>query len=244
MDLWKQCEKLKEECNWIELSRTVSEDTLHWSGFPAITNEQKFFMDNDGFDAHTYNIIGQFGTHADAPNHFVKGGNSLDYFTPKDMLMPLCVIDKSKEAAKNADFMLCKSDILDWEKEYGKIPKGAFVALRTDWSKKTTQDEMENADEDGNSHYPGWSVEAIEFLVKECEIASIGHETSDTDPAVFSAKNGYLGETYILSQNRFQIELMINLDKCPNVGALIFCTFPKLKGATGFTARCFAICNK
>ena len=43
-------------------------------------------------------------------------------------------------------------------------------------------------------------------------------------------------------QDKIQIELLCNLDKVPPVGAVIFCTFPKLKGGTGFPARCFAIC--
>ncbi|WP_343003733.1 hypothetical protein [Clostridium sp. 2218st1_F5_2218SCRN_220325] len=53
-----------------------------------------------------------------------------------------------------------------------------------------------------------------------------------------------VAEYYILSTGRFQIELLRNLDQCPATGAVIFCTFPKVKDATGFTARCFAICPR
>ena len=52
----------------------------------------------------------------------------------------------------------------------------------------------------------------------------------------------YPGEQYILEVNRFQIEVMRNLDQCPAVGAMIVCGFPKLKDGVGFPARCFAIC--
>ena len=52
----------------------------------------------------------------------------------------------------------------------------------------------------------------------------------------------YPGEQYILEVNRFQIEVMRNLDQCPAVGAMIVCAFPKLKDGVGFPARCFAIC--
>ena len=53
-----------------------------------------------------------------------------------------------------------------------------------------------------------------------------------------------IGEYYILSTGKYQIELLKNLDLCPATGAVILCTFPKIKDGTGFTARCFAICPK
>ena len=53
----------------------------------------------------------------------------------------------------------------------------------SNWSKRKTQEAMENADEEGVKHYPGWSMEALEFLVKERNVGAIGHEQADTDPA-------------------------------------------------------------
>ena len=70
----------------------------------------------------------------------------------------------------------------------------------------------------------------------------MGHETPDSDPASRQARIGLAAEDYILKPATIQIELLCNLDKVPPVGAVIFCTFPKLKGGTGFPARCFAIC--
>ena len=74
-------------------------------------------------------------------------------------------------------------------------------------------------------------------------VTAIGHETSDTDPPAISSKLGYVGETYILDQQRYQIELLRNLDQLPPTGALIVCGFPKVVDGAGFTARCFAICE-
>lgn len=56
--------------------------------------------------------------------------------------------------------------------------------------------------------------------------------------------NPFIGETYILSKDRIQVELLTNLDKLPETGAIIFVTFPKVKNGSGFTARCFAIVEK
>ena len=139
------------------------------------------------------------------------------------------------------DYSVTMADFRKWEEKYGKIPEGCFVALRTDWYK---QDDLDNLDSEGNKHYPGWSMEVLKFLVNERNIKAIGHETSDTDPAIEGAKNGLIMEYYILEQNRYQIELLRNLDKLPPKGALIFCGFPKVKKGSGFPARCIAISPK
>ena len=73
-------------------------------------------------------------------------------------------------------------DILEWESVHGKIPEGSFVAFMSNWSKRKTQEAMENADEEGVKHYPGWSMEALEFLVKDLcddffDIAMIQNKT-------------------------------------------------------------------
>lgn len=244
LNLWEELNKLKETCKWVDLSHEVSSDTPHWHGFGSLKSSTLYDIEKDGFTTHTYEIVGQYGTHVDAPIHFVKGGRTLDTLTPEDMVLPLCVIDKSKEVEKNNDFAVTLQDILEWESVNGKIPAGSFVAFMSNWSKRANQEAMENKDENGVKHYPGWSMEALEFLVKERNVAAIGHEQADTDPAFIAQNEGMIGEYYILSAGKYQIELLKNLDLCPATGAVIFCTFPKIKDGTGFTARCFAICPK
>ena len=116
--------------------------------------------------------------------------------------------------------------------------------MRSDWCKRwpDEKDCME-FDEKGNVHYPGWSLETIKFLVEERNVGAIGHEAFDTAPPALEEDKPMESETYILSQNRIQIEVMANLDKVPPAGAIIFCTFPKAKNASGFPARCFALCE-
>jgi kynurenine formamidase len=42
-------------------------------------------------------------------------------------------------------------------------------------------------------------------------------------------------------RDRYQIELLANLDRVPQAGAIAVVTFPKPKGGFGFPARVFAI---
>jgi kynurenine formamidase len=240
-ELWDRLKSAKENLEWIELSNTVSGDTPHWDGFPAMRQRLIYDFDPDGFRAFEYTIVGQFGTHVDAPVHFCPGQVTLDAFGPRDMVYPLCVLDRTEACRENSDYQLTVEDVLNWENQYGKIPAGAFAALRSGWSRRATGREMDNCDAAGQKHYPGWSLEALQFLTEERKIGAIGHETSDTDSAVTAEPSHYACETYILSTGRLQVELLKNLDRVPPVGAVIFVTFLKMKGGSGFPARCFAV---
>jgi hypothetical protein len=94
---------------------------------------------------------------------------------------------------------------------------------------------MRNADEKGIAHYPGWSKEVLTYLYEKQKITASGHETTDTDPGIATSRGDYSLETYILSQDRYQIELLTNLDKVPEYGAIIVVTFPKPKHGSGFS---------
>jgi len=232
--LWDVIADIKANCKFVELSHEVSPETPHWSGFPDMSVETMFDYP-DGFFVNKFTLVSQYGTHVDAPSHFVEGRRMLNEIGADEMILPLCVIDIVDKAQADHDYAASVDDIKAWEAEHGEIPAGSFVALRTDWSKR---EDMDNMDAEGNKHYPAWSVDAIKYLVEEKGICAMGHETSDTDPPVIP---GFLGETYILDQNHYQIELLKNLDQVPATGAVIVCGFPRVKNGAGFTARCFAI---
>jgi len=158
------------------------------------------------------------------------------------MLLPLVVLDIHENASANPDYTISMDDVSAWESRYGKIPEGCFVALRTDWSKRwPNQTAMLNIDRDGTMHYPGWSMEVLRYLYEDRKITASGHETTDTDPGIQTSKDDYMLESYILGHDHFQIELLANLDKVPEYGALIVVAFPKPEGGSGFPARAFAI---
>lgn len=52
----------------------------------------------------------------------------------------------------------------------------------------------------------------------------------------------YPGEQYILSVDRCQIEVIDHLDELPATGAVIFCTFPKVRDGVVHPACVFVIC--
>ena len=181
----------------MDLSHQINAESPHFPALPALQQEDLFTL-KDGFHVQKFTVVGQYGTHIDAPIHFVEGGRWLDEIDLKDLLLPLYVIDKSKEVAENPNFILSKQDILDFEAEHGQIAEGAFVAFRSDWSKRwPDQDAMRNLDENGVQQSPGWSREALEFLIHERHVKAVGHETFDTDAGIPAAEHGLVNEYYL-----------------------------------------------
>ncbi|KXT73435.1 hypothetical protein STRDD10_01517 [Streptococcus sp. DD10] len=226
---------------WVDLSHQIDETSPHFPALPALQKKDLFTLE-DGFHVQEFSVVGQYGTHIDAPIHFVKGGRWLDEIELKDLFLPLFVIDKSAEVAQNPNYILSKKDIEDFEAVHGQIPAGSFVAFRTDWSKRwPNQDAMRNLDKNGVQQSPGWSREALEFLIKERKVKAVGHETFDTDAGIPAAEHGLLNEYYLLEQDIFQVEVLTNLDQVPATGSLISIAFPHWKEATGSPVRAIAI---
>jgi kynurenine formamidase len=101
---------------------------------------------------------------------------------------------------------------------------------------------MQNKDEKGVSHYPGWSLPALKYLYEERKITASGHETTDTDPGIATTKDDYSLETYILSTNHYQIELLTNLVRFPSLARLSWSVFRNQKAARGFPRVCSRLC--
>nr|VFJ69649.1 MAG: Kynurenine formamidase [Candidatus Kentron sp. FW] len=231
-----------EESTFVDLTHAFDPNIPHWHGFQPSERKTLYTHEQHGFFVEEFTHVGQWGTHVDPPGHFFSGMRLVDDIALEEMVMPLVVIDVHEKVKANPDYQLTMDDIRQWEKTHGSIPKGAFVAMRTDWWKRwPSQEAMMNKDEKGIKHYPGWSLDVLEYLYEEREITASGHEPTDTDPGVSTSKNDYSLEAYILKRNHYQIELMKNLDKVPESGALVIATWPKVKDGSGFPARVFAI---
>lgn len=241
-----QIQQILQTKKFVDLTHAFGPGIPHWKGFPEEKRETIYSFEKkagtlgDGFFAETFTHVGQWGTHVDPPAHFVKGLRTVDQIELKEMMLPLVVIDVHEECAEDPDYTLTMERVERWEKQHGVIPAGAFVAMRSDWSKKWPDaTAMDNKDAAGTPHFPGWSIETLKFLYETRKITASGHETTDTDPG--NTKTEGALETYLLGTNHYQIELLANLDQVPEAGAMVISTFPKPKGGSGFPARVFAI---
>ncbi len=239
--LWAVANDLRSR-RIVDLTHAFDVDTPRWKGFPAMKRRALYTYAKDGFLAEEFAHVGQYGTHVDPPGHFHTGKRMVDEIHPREMILPLVVMDLHERASRDPDCELTLADVEAWERRYGSVPSGAFVALRTDWSKRwPSQDRMLNRDAAGVAHYPGWGLAALKYLCLRRRITAIGHETTDTDRGLSTSKGQYPCETYLLGQDRYQIELLANLDQVPAAGAMVLVTWPKPKRGSGFPARVLAI---
>jgi kynurenine formamidase len=241
----EQAYKSIHDATFVDLTHSFSPTIPHWKGIEPATVVSPYTIERDGFHIEVFTHAGQWGTHVDPPAHFHRGLKTIDQIDPQEFLLRLVVIDVHEKVERNPDYVVTLDDVKDWELRHGAIPEGAFVALRTDWSKRwPNQQAMQNTDAQGIDHYPGWSRPVLEFLYETRKIAASGHETTDTDPGLATSKDDYSLESYVLGTNHFQIELLNSLDKVPEAGALVLVAFPKPEAGSGFPARVVAILPK
>ena len=225
---------------FVDLTQTFSPSTPVWEGFGQATfspaadpaTRRPYTIEKDGYRAVQYTLVGEYGTHIDAPAHFDAHGKTLDELPVKEMILPLVVFDITPKLRQDPNHALSLEDILAWEKVHGRVPAGSFAALRTDMSK----DWEANPQRFKRQPFPAWSFEAIQFLYQQRGITANGHEAMDTDTS-----SDLKSETWLLHHGHWQIEIMANLDQVPETGALLVVAWPKPKGAVGFPARAFAI---
>jgi kynurenine formamidase len=241
--LWELYNTGLAGATFTDLSHAFHPGQPRFGLFPDEEREVLFdFSKGHGFQVHRYGIVGQWGTHVDPPVHFIEGGRTLDQLPVSEMLLPLVILDISERVAADADATPTLDDIVQWEARNGRIPEKSFVALRTDWWKRwPDSDRFYNRSDDGVVHTPGWTREVLEQLFVERGITAIGHEQIDTDPGLATSAGSYALEHYVLSLDRWQIELLARLDEVPEAGALILASWPKVRDGSGFPARAVAI---
>lgn len=198
-------------------------------------------VEKDGYMTGAIKIPEHFGTHIDAPAHFVSGGATIDQLRPERLILPAVVIDVRKEVAENPDYELTVKRIDDWEIQ-GRIPPGAAVLLLTGWDKHYANESgYRNPDENKQMHFPGFSAEAAKYLLESRSVTALGIDTLSIDPGKTEV---FPVHKFALSHDSYLIENLTNLDKLPPRGILIFCGPLAIQGGSGSPARVLAIVDQ
>jgi len=185
------------------------------------------------------------GTHFDAPVHWVTGKDYRDGYTDTipagRFVAPACVIDCAQEAAADEKFLLEPAHVTDWEAKHGRIPKGAWVLMRTDWSKRASPAAFLNMKDDG-PHVPGPSPAAIRFLVEERDVNGWGVEAVGTDAGMaFGFEPAFPAHHLMHGANKLGLASLTNLDQLPPTGALLITPPLKIKNGSGSPLRVLAL---
>jgi kynurenine formamidase len=185
------------------------------------------------------------GTHFDAPVHWVTGKdfpyNQCDTIPPRRFIGPACVIDISAEVAKNEDFLLMPEHVAAWENAHGRIPPGAWVLLRTDWSRREDPAAFLNVKEDG-AHSPGFHKTTSELLAKDRDVLGVGVETVGTDAGQAGTFDPpFPNHSTMHGNGKFGLASLRNLDQLPATGAVVIAAPLKIVNGSGSPLRVIAI---
>ena len=232
--------------SWVDLSWDYSDETLYWptSGrfeyelLSAETTDNGYWYAADRFATSAHG-----GTHIDAPLHFGEGRRSVDQ-VPIDQLMgPAVVVDVSSRALADRDYQVTVQDLIDWEIDFGRIPHGAIVLLRTGFGQfwpdaekylGTTKKGPEGVAE---LHFPGLHPTAAQWLANR-EVGAVGIDTASID----YGQSRFFDSHRVLAAREIPVlENVARLERLPPDAAWVIALPMKIKGGSGGPVRIAAL---
>ncbi len=225
----------------VDLTWAINSKSAYWPG-----DEYKPFelhtiatLEKDGVLSNAFSMPEHLGTHLDAPNHFERNRPSVDEIPPANLVAPGVVIDVSAAVAGNPDYTVSVDDVRRHEKEHGRIPEGAAVLAYTGWSqfwsnpvRYTARDVM------GKLHFPGFSAEAVKFLIDERQVRGVGIDTLSVDPGL---SRDFPVHHLLGKADRWGLENMAHLKDLPPQGFYVIVAPIKIQTGSGGPARVFAV---
>ena len=229
----------------VDLSYAFGADTIYWptaESFALTVVAYGHTALGYWYAANNICMAEHGGTHMDAPIHFAPGGRTVDALPLASGIGPAVVVDVRAQAATDRDYRLRVDDLRAWERHNGRIPPGAIVVMWSGWGRfwpdKLGYLGSEQKGDVAHLHFPGFSKEAAEFLVKERDIAAIGIDTASID---YGQSTDFPVHQVINGAGKPAFENLANVERLPAVGATLLALPIKITGGSGAPARVVAI---
>lgn len=203
------------------------------------TAETIVTIEANGFYKQLWSFDEHSSTHMDFPAHFVTGGDTVDVYDPSKLIAPLVVIDISAKAQEDPDAMLTPDDLTAYETANGEIPEGALVAMFSGWEARwDTIEVYRNPDDAGVMHFPGFSGDAVAWLIEERNINGIGVDTLSLDPGNSTTFDAHVTA---LSAGKFGVENLAGLSTVIGKPATVMLGIPRYANGSGGPCRALAL---
>jgi kynurenine formamidase len=232
----------------LDMTYAFGDDSIYWPTGKSFKSEKVFWGINDKgwwYASNDYSANEHGGTHADAPVHFAQKGRTMDQIPLDEWIGPAVKIDVTAQCEKDRDYRLTVEDIKNFEAKHGPIPGGAWVIMYTGIGTRHYPDKRKvlGTDKTGQEavnflSFPGFSVEAASFLVKERKITGIALDTPSID---YGKSKDFPVHRVICGADKLALENIANLDKLPAVGAVLYVIPIPIAKGTGAPTRAFAI---
>lgn len=230
----------------VDMTHPFSEESIYWPTDKPFTPTEVFRGISEGgwwYASNQYAASEHGGTHVDAPIHFCENGRTVGQIPLQEWIGPAVKIDVTRKSLEKRDYQLSIEDVMAWEEEHGRIPKGAWVIMHSGIGrfypnrKDVLGTEKTGREAVAELHFPGFSPEAVAFLLKERSITGIAVDTPSIDPG--NSKD-FKAHRELCSAQKPGLENIANLDRLPESGAVLYVLPMFIQNGTGAPARVFA----
>jgi kynurenine formamidase len=225
----------------VDLSYPLNAQSLYWPGerYTPFHIETIATLEKDGVLSKKVTFPEHIGTHLDAPNHFESGAIDVSRIPAAQLFAAGVVINVAPQVEVNPEATLSVLQVEEWERQQGRIPEGAVVLLNTGWGRFWTQPQRYlNRDLNGRMRFPGFSAEAVRFLIENRKVKGIGIDTLSIDPGTSKT---FPVHHLINKAGKYGLENVANLDQLPPRGFYLIVAPLKVEGGTGGPCRLFAL---
>lgn len=237
----------------VDLTQPLGPDTVvidlppMFAPSKGVTVEQISRYDDDGPGWYWNNLsFGEHtGTHFDAPRHWITGkdheAGTTDMIPARRFVGPACVIDVEALVEADPDFLLTPERLELWEETHGRVPAGAWVLLRTGWSRRESKEAFLNVSEDG-PHSPGFHQDTSYLLAHDRDVLGVGVETVGTDAGQAGTfEPPFPNHAIMHGAGKFGLASLRNLNQLPATGAVVIAAPLKIVDGSGSPLRVIAL---
>ncbi len=225
----------------VDLSWPLNPRSAFWPGenYKPFELHTIATLEKDGVLSKAFSSPEHLGTHLDAPNHFEPGKPSVDQIPAEQLFAPGVVIDVRGPVSADPDYRVGLDDIRRFEAAHGQIPSGAVVLALTGWSQFwNNPTRYQNKDVMSRLHFPGYSAEAVQFLIEERQVRGVGLDTMSVD---YGLSRDFAVHHLLGKAGRYGLENLASLDKLPPRGFTLFIAPMKIETGSGGPTRVFAV---
>lgn len=218
----------------VDLSHVITQDMPHLPGEPLTyierPTEQAF--------AQALQVSMHSGTHMVTPAT-TNPQLTVDRLSPRDLIVPVVVLDVRDHAQDNAQYQLSVREIHAWERHHGRIPAGCMVLLATGWDMRWgSPAEYLNLDEQQRPVVPGFSAEAAELLLHQRGVRGLGIDTPSIDGTHATAASA---SKHSLAAQRLLLQNLTNLEQLSPTGTTLIIGPLKIQAGAGSPVRVLAL---
>lgn len=95
----------------VDLTHLVHPGIPRFGPFPAMKTETRYTVAESGFHVEEVSFVTQYGTHVDAPEHFVESRCTLERIELEKLMFPLFVLHFEDKVAADPEFIVHVDDI-------------------------------------------------------------------------------------------------------------------------------------